>query len=174
MQTGRLPIFKNRAPARIILEKFRISRFQKLRSRAGQFDFLRFDHFGIFKNLTRNILEISSIYLHLNRSKLHSRAEHSENFDDLSSKIALPRDILKILSIYFLKSEVLGGTFWYRIRRILRSNFDRLRNDFYTNSIPNCFALRVVLFQPNALPCGDLKILMKIARSRAEHPETFD
>ena len=161
MRTGRPSIFKNRAPARNILEKFRILRFPKVALPRETMRFLRFDHFGIFENLTRNILEISSIYLHLKRSKLHSRAEHSENFDVIIKNRAPARDILKILSIYFLKSEVLGRTFWYRIRRILRSNFDRLRNDFYTNSIPNCFALKVVLFQPKS-------------RSRAEHLENFD
>ena len=92
--------------------------------------FWRFDHIRIFENraLARDIFEIPSIYLNVNRSKLRSRAEHSEKFDE----IYLPKSRTC--------SRVLGGAFWYRIRRIHRSNFDHLKTDFYTNSIPNCFA----------------------------------
>ena len=96
-------------------------------------------------------------------SRSHPRPEH---FDNSSSKNRAS-DVLEMSSIYLLKREVLGGgvlvQVWKRIRRIRRSNFDRLRNDFYTNSIRSR-AERLENFDQNRAPVRSvLKILRKTA-----------
>ena len=64
-------------------------------------------------------------------SKLRSRAERFQNFDDVLENCGPARDVLKIMSVCLLKGEVLGGSFWYRfgigfLGFALRA-FDRLR-----------------------------------------------
>ena len=82
------PIFENCVPARDILKILRFSVFiniLKLHSSARKSDFLKFWSSSYLQNraLARDILEIWSMHLHRNRSKLRSRAAHSENFDHL-------------------------------------------------------------------------------------------
>ena len=90
--------------------------------------------------------------------KLRSRAERLQNFDDVLKNRVPARDVLKISSMCLLKGEVLGGSFWYRfgigfLGFVLRV-FDRLRKEFYTNSILNCFAQDRSLSTKIALPRG--------------------
>ena len=86
-------------------------------------------------------------------SKLRSRAEGLQNFDDVLKNRVPARDVLKISSICRLKGEVLGGSFLGFVLRVLDHQLDRLRKNVYTHSILNCFAQDPCLSIKIALPC---------------------
>ena len=66
-------------------------------------------------------------------SKLRSRSERLQNFDDVLNNCVFARDVLKISLMCLLKGEVLGRSFWYRFGvgflGLVFRVFDRLRKN---------------------------------------------
>ena len=159
---------KNRAPAR------------------DNLIFWRFDRVRIFKNraLGRDILEISSNYLHQNRSKIALPCGAFGEFwsfmnDDVEGFYTNPIPNERRSSwLSWLKREVLAELsvieLVYRICRHRRSKFDRLRDGSYTNSILKCSAQGRLVLQKIALPWGASWKFWKKSRSHAKHPENFE
>ena len=110
-----------------------------------------------------------------------SRAKRLQNFDDILKNRVPARDVVKTSSIYLLKGEILGRSFWYRIDIGFLDFaiwiFDRLRKDFYINSIPNYFAQDRSLLIKIALPCGTSWkfwwINLQNSRSRSRRPRNL-